>query len=103
MYFNDHFPFITSTHIFPRRHSKRDTQTKKTEAKRSLDDSEKNLNPLDKIEKATYKEQIKKIAYAMTIPLPSDPDKNIKIKVMDHIESKHYFLLKDKYDIKQCF
>ena len=58
--------------------------------KRSLTDSDKHLNPLDKIEKAEYTKQVEKIAYAMVIP-PLGSSENVKIKVMDHIESKCFF------------
>ena len=58
--------------------------------KQAVTDSEKHLNPLDKIEKEEYKKQIENIAYAMIIPPPGSSE-NVKIKVMDHIESKCLF------------
>ena len=70
---------------------RKNVQQKISKAKRSLSDSEKNLNPLDKIEKEEYKKQVEKIAYAMIIP-PVGSNDNVKIKVMDYIESKSLLL-----------
>ena len=69
---------------------KQNIQEKISNTKRSLSDSEKNLNPLDKIEKEEYEKQVEKIAYAMIIPPVGSMD-NVKIKVMDYIESKIVF------------
>ena len=61
-----------------------------------MTDSDKHLNPLDKIEKAEYTQQIEKIAYAMTFP-PVGSGENVKIKVMDYIESECF------YDVLYCW
>ena len=74
----------------PQKRKNEKDQQNISKQKRSLTDSDKHLNPLDKIEKDVYKKQIEKIAYAMIIP-PSGSSENVKIKVMDHIESEFFF------------
>ena len=63
--------------------------TRSARQKRDLDpkkEYEKTKSKLDEKEKENYEDQNKKIAYAMIIP--SNPsEENVKIKVMDYIES----------------
>ena len=93
---NFRFIFRNQKTILKKSRSKQKNQQNRSKQRRSLSDSDKYLNPLDKIEKAEYTQQIEKIAYAMTFPTRGSGE-NVKIKVMDYIESK--LLMKFCYSV----